>query len=133
MLTMGDGFYYNSKSGEISKDGIIITRLTGIKSIILTKLLTDGVNTFISKDDLIKSTWGKADLVVTNSSLTQQVYLLRKCLDELGFHEFIIAQSRVGYKINLKRQELKRNKLQPAVFIIIILSSLFTLIFSVLN
>jgi DNA-binding winged helix-turn-helix (wHTH) protein len=101
MLNMGNGFYFNPKSGEIIRDETVIAKLTGIKSLILNKLLTDGVNDYVSKDEIIKSTWGKADLVVTHSSLTQQMYLLRKALDAHGFHNYIIVQSRVGYKLNI--------------------------------
>lgn len=103
MLIMGNGFYYNPVSGEILKDNEVIAKLTGIKSLILTKLLTDGVNTFVSKEELIKSTWGKANLVVTHLSLTQQMYLLRKALNKHGFQNYIIAQSKLGCKIDINK------------------------------
>ena len=99
LLKMGNQYYFDQYSGTVYKDTDKIGSVTGIKSVILVYLLTHTRSGFIGKDELIKATWHKSDLVVTRSSLAQQIYLLRKSLASMGIHDYIISRSKAGYKI----------------------------------
>lgn len=99
LLNMGNQYYFDQHSGTVYKDREKVGSVTGIKSVILVYLLTHTRTGFIDKDELIKATWHKSDLVVTRSSLAQQIYLLRKNLSGMGINDYIISRSKAGYKI----------------------------------
>lgn len=100
MIKLNSECFYDPDTGYVFKDGEKALRIRGIKSVILLRLLSEEGDDFLSREDLIKNTWGKSSLIVTSSSLTQQIYLLRKELSSIGITDLIISQSKMGYKIS---------------------------------
>lgn len=110
MIQIRKDYFYDPESGSVYKNGIEILRIVGIKNIILLRLLQAERGHYITKEELIQNTWGKSSLIVTNSSLTQQIYLLRKSLSSIGINNFIISQSKVGYRIAREIEQQKYSK-----------------------
>lgn len=110
MIHMGDGFYFDMEMQEIVKKGNVILSLRGLKGVILEVLLKNGKDSYLSKEKLIELTWGKSALIVGISSLTQQIYLLRKSLNQIGLHNYILSRTKSGYKIAKKLNHLTHEK-----------------------
>jgi DNA-binding winged helix-turn-helix (wHTH) protein len=103
MIDMGSGYFFDTEMHEILKNRKVILNIKGIKGIIFETLLKEGRDSYLTKEKLIESAWGKSSLIVGENSLTQQVYLLRKSLNSIGFYNYILSHSNAGYKIS-KRQ-----------------------------
>lgn len=141
MIQIRKDYFYDPESGSVYKNGIEILRIVGIKNIILLRLLQAERGHYITKEELIQNTWGKSSLIVTNSSLTQQIYLLRKSLSSIGINNFIISQSKVGYRIAREIEQQKYSKSRKfniiwsiqIIYILIILALSFTVCIALLQ
>lgn len=93
-------FMFDSLTGNIIKDGSNVIVLRGLKCRILTALLENADDAGMTKQKIAKEVWGKDDESMVNSSLNQQIYLLRKELDKIGLKDYILSRPGVGYMIN---------------------------------
>ncbi|KMK16949.1 hypothetical protein ABW09_17100 [Pluralibacter gergoviae] len=92
------GYSFKAEDGSITHNGCELLSITGIRQEILKLLLTNK-NKFVSRVEIIEVVWGSTDTSLYNSSLTQQIYLLRKDLAKIDINIKIISHHHQGYKL----------------------------------
>lgn len=92
-----DGFRVDARARLVLKDGIPVP-LTPKAFDVLVFLLRNP-DRAVSREELLRAVW--LDTVVTDASLTQAVFLIRKALGETESLRYVETLPRVGYRMTL--------------------------------
>lgn len=122
---LNEDYVYKHDSRSIFKNKDVVLKLTGVKADVFECFLDHEKNEIIPKRDFILKAWGKTDEVNFSSSLSQQIYLLRRELDKIGLSSSIRSVSKKGYQLDMSRLEKMREPTKSNNY-------LLTLLFAVL-
>lgn len=99
-------FYYVDELSDRTM-GFKTVSLSEAQSRLLICLLKNYKNTFIYKDEILRTVWDELNLPSSNQRLWQTLNELRKKLSFIGFpDDFIINVHGIGYSINSPKVEL---------------------------
>ncbi|WP_330984785.1 MULTISPECIES: winged helix-turn-helix domain-containing protein [Enterobacterales] len=74
--------------------------LPGVKGRCFKCLVVHSREGLATRKQLFEEVWGDFGLCVSDSSLLQTIYALRRDLKDFGIHDLIITHPRLGYQIN---------------------------------
>ena len=95
-LHLGNGIYFNSLSGKLTKEGVVIKAL-GVKETNLLALLCGKQNEIINHEEIYQKIW--PNVIVSETSLTKIISLLRKSISPLGLPIEVKTYPKEGYGI----------------------------------
>ena len=96
ILHLGNGIYFNSLSGKLTKEGMVVKAL-GLKEANLLALLCGKQNEIINHEEFYQKIW--PNVIVSETSLTKIISLLRKSISPLGLPLEVKTYPKEGYGI----------------------------------
>ncbi|AWS49839.1 MULTISPECIES: winged helix-turn-helix domain-containing protein [Providencia] len=93
---INDKVIYDESAQTLSRDNTIISLTLPCSQ--LLSVFIKKQNIVISRDYLLEKVWGKLGRVSSNHNLSQNIFLLRKNLSELGLEKIIETIPKQGFK-----------------------------------
>ena len=97
-------FRLDARARLLLRDGIPVPLTPKALEVLLHLARNSG--RAVSREELFDAVW--PDTIVTDASLTQAVFLVRKALGETDASSFVETVPRIGYRLNLPGPTLRR-------------------------
>nr|WP_318384879.1 hypothetical protein [uncultured Enterobacter sp.] len=98
---IGDKCIYNESRSELkNKENSCTIRMTSMRARCLTYIIENIHCDIIEKKQIATALWGSRGQFVSDASLTQIIYLIRRDLKSMGVQDMFITVPRLGIKVN---------------------------------